>query len=176
MVVMPALIGSPWYRPRLRNLMVSSLPSILTTLFVTVLTTLIPSKVGYSTILPLSSHAGVPIPTVPILPSLTPSNACLSNSLSTASLRPNSIESSLASPAAACCISEMAATDSSYCRCRFPLEKLNVVRARPGTERTAKASPWGLSVRAMGTVLVCSGARGVSRGSRGSSRGRCAPF
>ena len=39
MVVTPFLIGIPWYRARLRNLTVSSLPSILATLLVMVLTT-----------------------------------------------------------------------------------------------------------------------------------------
>lgn len=38
-VVIPCLIGTPWYRLRFKKRTVSSLPSILATLFVTVLTT-----------------------------------------------------------------------------------------------------------------------------------------
>lgn len=49
-VVIPFLIGIPWYSARLRNRTVSSLPNVLATLFVTVFTTALPHQLPSPTL------------------------------------------------------------------------------------------------------------------------------
>jgi len=100
-----------------------------------------PSMVGYRTNLPPSSHTGCPtLAVAPALPSLTLSSAPFSNSRSTASRRPNSIESSATPAVPACCISCTAWSDSSYARCSLAVRNEKVVRRRSGSERMANES------------------------------------
>ncbi len=72
----------------------------------------------------------------------------------------------------ACCISWIAASDSSYCRVFFPVRKEKMRTCRSGRERVTKWDEVGERVMALGTQRAYRSERGFSEGLDGV---RCNP-
>jgi len=102
---------------------------------------LIPNNVGYSTKAPLSSHTALIH-----APGTFPSGPGSSSSFSTARRRPNSMSSTLYTAVPACCISWIAASDSSYFLVIFPVKNEKVRICRSGRENVTNDDESGESV------------------------------
>jgi hypothetical protein len=106
---------------------------------------LIPNKVGYSTNAPLSSHTALIQ-----APGTFPSGPGSSSSFSTARRRPNSISSTLYTAVPACCISWIAASDSSYFLVILPVRNEKIRICRSGREKVTNDCESGDSVMQVG--------------------------
>ena len=102
---------------------------------------LIPNNVGYSTKAPVSSHTALIH-----APGTFPSGPGSSISFSTARRRPNSMSSTLYTAVPACCISCIAASDSSYFRVIFPVKNEKIRICRSGRENVINDDESGESV------------------------------
>ena len=106
---------------------------------------LIPNKVGYSTKAPLSSHTALIQ-----APGTFPSGPGSSSSFSTARRRPNSMSSTLYTAVPACCISWIAASDSSYFLVILPVRNENIRICRSGREKVTNDNESGERVMQVG--------------------------
>ncbi len=89
-------------------------------------------------------------------PGTRPSGPGSSNSFSTANRRPNSMSSTLYTAVPACCISWIAARDSSYFRVNFPVRNEKIRICRSGKEKVTKEDESGDNVMQVGVDFDCS--------------------